>query len=125
MAAPDTPVNRLPSYTAMCRFAVADPEVAHLLDTERYHQAVEAFGSAVDSDDDGNWMRQLQRNPNTGAYEKTIDNVWLVLEHDPQLRGKFALNEFANRGEVFGALPWDAREERRQWEDNDNCGAYW
>lgn len=51
---------------------------------------------------DGNWMRQLQRNPNTGAYEKTIDNVWVVLEHDPQLRGKFALNEFANRGEVFG-----------------------
>lgn len=125
MAAPDTPVNRLPSYTAMCRFAVADPEVAHLLDTERYHQAVEAFGSAVNSDDDGNWMRQLQRNPNTGAYDKTIDNVWLVLEHDPQLRGKFALNEFANRGEVFGALPWDARTERRQWEDNDNCGAYW
>lgn len=124
-AKPDTPVNKLPSFVEMCRFAVADPQVAHLLDTERYAQAVEAFGASPASEEDGNWMHLLLRNPNTGAYDKTIDNVWIVLEHDPQLKGKFALNEFANRGEVFGALPWDPRTSRRQWEDNDNCGAYW
>lgn len=124
-AKPDTPVNKLPSFVEMCRFAVADPQVTHLLDTERYNQAVEAFGVEPAPGDDGNWMRQLKRNPNTGAYDKTIDNVWTILENDPQLRGKFAVNEFANRAEVFGALPWDAREGRRQWEDNDNCGAYW
>lgn len=124
-AEPDTPANRLPSYTEMCRFAVADPQVAHLLDTDRYNRAVEAFGAEPDAGDDGNWMRLLTRSPNTGAWDKTIDNLWTILEHDPQLRGKFAINEFANRAEVFGRLPWNPREDRRQWEDNDNCGAYW
>lgn len=124
-ALPSTPANKLPSYTAMCQLAVADPQVAHLLDTERYNQAVEAFGAEPTDGDSADWMRRLKRNPNTGVYDKTIDNAWIVLEHDPQLQGKFALNEFANRGEVFGPLPWDPRAERRQWEDNDNCGMYW
>lgn len=124
-AKPDTPTNKLPSFMEMCRFAVADPQVSHLLDTERYNRAVEAFGADPAPDDDAGWLRQLKRNPNTGAYDKTIDNVWAILENDPRLRGKFAVNEFASRAEVFGALPWDAREGRRQWEDNDNCGTYW
>ena len=124
-AKPDTPANKLPSFKEMCRFAVADQQVSHLLDTERYTQAVEAFGANPAPGDDGNWLSLLKRNPNTGAYDKTIDNVWTILENDPRLRGKFAVNEFASRAEVFGALPWDSREGRRQWEDNDNCGAYW
>ena len=59
-AKPDTPVNKLPSFVEMCRFAVADPQVTHLLDTERYNQAVEAFGVEPAPGDDGNWMRQLE-----------------------------------------------------------------
>ena len=130
-AKPDTPVNKLPSYLAMCKFAGADADVLARMDKERYEQAVESFaaeatGSHVSQDSlDTDWMRALRHNTSTGAYEKTIDNIWIVLEHDPQLKGRFALNEFANRGEVFGALPWDTRTIRRQWEDNDNYGLYW
>lgn len=57
--------------------------------------------------------------PPNGSFSKPI------LEHDPLLKGKFALNQFAGRGEVLGALPWDARTGRRFWDDNDNQGLYW
>ena len=52
------------------------------------------------------WVAQLTVNKQTGVIKATIDNVWLILENDPNLKGKFALNEFAGRGEVLGALPW-------------------
>ena len=64
-------------------------------------------------------------NTQTGLPKATIDNVWIILEHDPLLKGRFALNRFAGRGEVLGALPWDARTVRRLWDDNDNEGLYW
>ena len=119
----DTPANKLPSYTAMCTFAAADMRVADLMNQEKYNQAAADFGETPEGEST-KWMRQLKCN-SVGAYDKTIDNIWTILENDHRLRGKFALNEFANRGEVFGELPWDKRTMRRQWEDNDNYGAYW
>ena len=67
----------------------------------------------------------LELNRQTGTIKATIDNIWLILENDPNLRGKFALNEFAGRGEVLGDLPWSAFDKRRGWTDNDNQGLYW
>nr|WP_319488496.1 virulence-associated E family protein [uncultured Caproiciproducens sp.] len=125
-AKPDTPNNRLPSFTSMCELAVADQNVAALLNKERYEVATKDFEDVpTDNDTDAaNWMSKLQTNAQ-GAPLKTIDNIWTILENDPRLKGKFAMNEFANRGEVFGSLPWNPFECRRQWEDSDNDGAYW
>lgn len=47
-------------------------------------------------------MSKLAVNTQTGLPKSTIDNVWIILEHDPLLKGKFALNQFAGRGEVLG-----------------------
>lgn len=125
-AQPNTPTNRLPSYTAMCQFAVADGGVAALLNTERYETAVEAFtGMQMPADaalEPANWMGLLKTSPISGAPEKTVDNVLIILEHDPMLRGKVAFDEFANRGLALGALPWDSRAARRQWTDTDDAG---
>lgn len=125
-AQPNTPTNRLPSYTVMCQFAVADSSVAALLNTERYETAVEAFtGMQMPTDatlEPANWMGLLKTSPVTGAPEKTVDNVLIILEHDPMLRGKVAFDEFANRGLALGALPWDSRAARRQWTDTDDAG---
>jgi predicted P-loop ATPase len=50
----------------------------------------------------------------------------IILEHDPRVRGKFALNQFAGRGEVLGTLPWSGKEEkRRMWSDTDSNALYW
>lgn len=125
-AAPGTPTNRLPSYTAMCETASQDKEVSGLLLKERWAEATEGFTAvpAADSEEDSSWISQLKVNKN-GLPQSTIDNVWLILENDPHLQGKFAMNAFAGRGEVLGALPWTERGDRRLWGDNDNQGLYW
>ena len=126
-AQPGTPTNRLPSYAAMCELAVQDADVAALMSQERYQEAVQDFAGVAgnNNEDPANWMTLLAVNSQTGLPKATIDNVWIILEHDPLLKGKFALNRFAGRGEVLGALPWDTRAVRRLWEDNDNEGLYW
>ena len=126
-AEPGTPTNRLPSYTAMCELAVGDKDTAGALARERYGEAAQDFaGVAPDNGaDPANWMGKLALNTQTGLPKATIDNVWIILENDPQLKGKFALNRFAGRGEVLAPLPWDKRTQRRLWDDNDNEGMYW
>ncbi len=126
-AQPGTPNNRLPSYRAMCELAVQDAGVAALMSQERYQEAVKDFENVApgNNDDPANWMTMLAVNTQTGLPKATIDNVWTILEHDPLLKDKFALNSFSGRGEVLGALPWDSREFRRRWDDNDNQGLYW
>lgn len=119
-AKPDTPINRLPSYTAMCEFAVSDTYVAALLNQERYEKATADF--SVDVEDNANWISKLQVSSTIGTPAKTIDNILIILENDPLLKGKIAFNEFSNRAEVFGSLPWDERNERRTWGNVDDAG---
>ncbi|MEW6663044.1 MAG: VapE domain-containing protein [Bacillota bacterium] len=121
-AKPDTPTNKLPSYMAMCELAVADPSVAALLNQERYEKATQEFAATIEQDDNANWISKLAISTTTGAPAKTTDNVLIILENDPLLKGKLAFDEFANRGLVLGALPWDSRRERRQWTDVDDAG---
>lgn len=122
-----TPANRLPSYAAMCEYACGLSGVSALISKERYESAVKDFEgiNVGDGEEPENWMMLLEKNAQTGAVKATIDNVRIILEHDPLLKGKFALNQFANRGEVLGALPWDQHAKRRLWDDNDNQGLYW
>lgn len=119
-AKPDTPTNKLPSYVAMAEFAKGIKEVAILLTKERYEEANKDFQS-VNTDCSDEWMFNLKRNSN-GVIEKTIDNILLVLENDPLVKGKIALDDFANRGLVLGALPWDSSEKKRFWNDTDDAG---
>lgn len=123
-AKPGTPTNKLPSYAAMTAFAMQQEPVAGLLMQERYERAVESFGGdAAATPEDMDWMKRLEINSN-GLYLKTVDNVLIVLEHDPALKGKIAFDEFANRGLVLGPLPWDPRPERRPWASSDDAGIY-
>lgn len=125
-AKPDTPVNKLPSFTQMASFALNDAGVAAIINQERYERAVEDFGEQATgtpaTEEDLNWIRNLQISPNTGAPAKTTDNLLIILEKDPLLKRKIAFDEFANRGLVLGPLPWDQCEGRRQWTDIDDAG---
>lgn len=123
-ATPGTPVSSLPSYKAMKEKANQDPEVRRLRAREKQAEIQAAFGP-VEVEDDENWMGLLDISAQSGKYKPTIDNVRIILEHDPNLKGGFALNRFSGRGEVLSALPWDSAGRRRPWEDNDNSGLYW
>ena len=119
-AKPETPTIRLPSFVAMCEFAVADTYVAALLNQERYVLATRDFATAPE--DNANWISLLAVSSTTGTPAKTTDNILIILEYDPLLKGKLAFDEFANRGLALGALPWDKRAGRRQWTDVDDAG---
>lgn len=126
-AVADTPVVKLPSYKAMCELAVTDKAVIATLNREQHEQAMKEFegmGLDPENDKDSEWTEQLQRTQD-GKIKNTIDNVLQILDGDPLLKGKFALNEFAGRGEVLGALPWEKSEKRRMWSDTDSNGLYW
>lgn len=119
-AKPDTPVNVLPSYKAMCEFAVKDVNVSALLNKERYEKATQDFASPPD--DTENWISKLQLSSQTGLPMKTTDNILIILDNDPLLKDKLAFDEFANRGLVLGELPWNNAQKRRQWTDIDDAG---
>ncbi len=123
----NTPGSKLPSYTEMKRLAISDRKVSDLLGKERFELAKETFSdnnseSTNSSAVDLAWLSKLSKNPNTGRFENSISNIVTVLENDPLLKGKIALDEFANRGLATGALPWDKRNIRRNWSDTDDAG---
>lgn len=124
--APDTPVIKFPSYKAMCDLALQDHGVIATLNREQHEQALKDFeGIASEApEDDPDWAERLQRNQNN-TVKGTIDNIRIILDGDPLLKGRFALNQFAGRGEVLAALPWNTSGKRRLWSDTDNNGLYW
>ena len=128
-----TPTNRMPSYNAMCELAASDTKVAALLAKERHDEAVKEFEGISSNNNDApeNWMQKLKINPRTGVPLSTINNVVIILGNDPNLKNKFALNEFAGRGEVLALLPWETPTEdekteyrRRLWSDTDTNNLY-
>lgn len=120
-----TPVNKLPSFVAMSRLALDDKPVADLIAKERFEQAQDAFAAPTEeSQEDLAWISQLAVDGN-GNYKKTVNNVILVLQNDPLLKGRIVTDEFAGRGLVLGAVPWNRCTEKRLWTDTDNSGFYW
>ena len=118
-AAPGTPSNRLPSFTAMCELASGDSQVAALLLDERWSKAQAAFSQMGDTaEDDGSWRRLLDAN-SQGNPEKTMKNLKTALAHDPKLKGKLRLNLFSGRIDLVGELPWKRPSDTATWGDDD------
>lgn len=118
----DTPVNRLPSFTAMSEFAAADSQVKELMNKERMEEVLKDFDLKVEKDGeiDTSWTEKLHYGPK-GKLLSTIENVLTILENDYFLKGRLAYNEFSNRAVVTGKLPW-SREINRDWKDEDDAG---
>ena len=124
-AVPDTPVAKLPSFKAMCDYVLTDDATVATLNREQHEQAMKEFeGMGLEDEGDSEWAKDLKRKQN-GEIKSTIDNVRLILNGDPLLAGRFALNKFAGRGEVLDALPWEQSKRRRLWSDTDSNGLYW
>lgn len=127
-AKPDTPVTQLPSFKAMCEFAVSQQPVAALINQERYQNAVKDFqGTALPADagDDTEWMSKLQVSSQTGLPNKTIDNILIILENDPLIKGRFYHDEFAQHCVKEAPLPWEQGQvyiRPKLWGDADDAG---
>lgn len=120
-AKPETPVNKMPSYIAMCERAVQDQDVAALLSRERYEAATKDFATpAADTDEaPENWMQLLERNGANGGYAKTMKNYKVIINNDLNFKDKIKLNLFTGRTDVLGKLPWIRPSDSHLWNDSD------
>lgn len=107
-----TPISRMPSTLAMSKMAQNDGLVKQMLVENRLAEAEFDFGDEVETPSiegtekkDTKWMQKLTIKKD-GGFEDTRTNLLLILENDPNLKGKFALNEFAQRALVKDDLPW-------------------
>lgn len=131
----DTPVTKLPSYAAMCRFATELPAVREQMAAERADDADAIFGdltsaeTAADAETapDTSWQANLEINAKTGNPEATINNALLIITGDPMLRGRIGQSDFDGRRYVRKTLPWDAENGKKRvypdlWNDSDDAG---
>ena len=119
LATPGTPVNRLPSYTAMSELAIGDKAVVK--DIAMFN--LREISAAFDDDEDTDWLSALTMNTK-GRIEATIENALTIITHDPDVAGRFYYDEFRTRPAVCGDMPWQPFAERITdvWADSDDAG---
>ncbi|MBE6057852.1 virulence-associated E family protein [Clostridium sp.] len=120
-AKPDTPANRMPSFSRMSEFASSDEKVMQTLGKERMEKAQEDFGIVETEEVDTEWLKEITYTEQ-GKVRSTISNFLLIIENDPMLKGKIAYNEFSNRAVVIGQLPWRKKDNISDWNDTDDSG---
>lgn len=121
-AKPDTPANRMPSYSKMSEFAANDKKVLVTIGQEKMAAAQDDF-EVVETKEEVSteWLYELEYTEQ-GKLRSTISNFSLILENEPLLKGKIAFNEFSNRANVVGQLPWRAKGNFQDWTDTDDSG---
>ena len=105
-----TPSNKLPSFMAMVDCATKDGKVRKRLGTERLLEIKGDFATEYKSEEgeeesDTDWL-ELMDTDKKGNYKNTIDNIRIVLDNDPRIKKKLALNKFEQREVALGDLPW-------------------
>lgn len=129
-------VTALPSYKRMIDLAVSDEQVSKQRSDELLQHALRDFtgepedeetetalGEAETSDE---WRKELQLD-SKGNFANTIDNIRLILMHDPLLKGRIYLNEFEGRMIITRNLPWrKVTKNTRDFTDDDaDCLAHY
>lgn len=117
----DTPINKLPSYKAMCDFAAEDGEVKKNIVAERIAEVNEAFAEEL-KDTNLDWAKKLDTNDH-GEVKATTENLVLILENDPNIAGKIAVNKFKGLPCIIDNVPWRKCRDKlngEQWEDEDS-----
>jgi len=125
-AKPGTASNHLPSFLAMVDHASKDPRVRKLIGLEKIQGLQEDFAEAFKGEEgeevDLDWLSNLDADKH-GNYRNTIDNIRIVLDNDPNLKGKLALNKFEQREIAKSNLPWrEVNKETRYLNDTDDAG---
>lgn len=115
---PDMPISGRPSYKAMTELARNDKRVKTQLVNDRMAEAVEDFDSPLEEAED--WKDKLKIT-DKGGIAQTIENVVIILKHDPKLVGCIALNEMSHDIVACKKLPWRSVSNTSQWIDSDDA----
>lgn len=121
---PETPVQKRPSYSTMCEWAVKDKGVTRELDVNRLEVMRQIFGEEM-GEVDIEWMSKLQKTK-SGENSCSIENVRLIVLNDPHLRTSFYYDGFRNRDTICGPLPWRKDTiDGQPMTDADDTGLRW
>lgn len=109
----DTPINKMPSYLSMEVHAMKDKKVRKQRGEEKLQDAKVDFadineeneGEVSAEDQDLSWMEELEMD-RKGNYYSTIDNLVLILENDPRLKGNMVYDQLEQRPIARRNLPW-------------------
>jgi predicted P-loop ATPase len=106
--APDTLINKLPSYL----------EMEKMLGVSKHKTAKKDITPQEDGE---SWEDKLKKNKN-GKVENCLENIVTILENDEYVKGLFGLNLFADRIEILRDLPegWSKAKKTKNWEDVDD-----
>ena len=118
--APDTPTSSRPSYKAMAQLATEDKRVIAQLVADRTAEAVDDFDQLPEEKAAADWHSKLKITEK-GAIAQTIENVVLILTHDPKLTGCLAFNEMEHNIVTLRSLPWRKVKGASQWIDADDA----
>ena len=121
-AAPGTPVVKLPSYQLMSDIAVGDEAVREELALTKLRELTDVWDEDQ-AEEDTDWLKKLDMD-SRGEFEGTIDNAYLILTNDPNLKHSYYYDEFKERPIVSGDLPWAKFNLRMTdgWTDTDDAG---
>ena len=105
----DTPIGKLPSFSAMSEFAIKDERVKSVFAEERKAQAEQEFA-------DEDWENALELEKN-GRVKDTLDNIVLILDNDPKL-AVIGYNELKSTIDFLARPAWQPIKYPT-WTDND------
>ncbi len=108
-ASPDTPLNRLPSHTAMLDLATKDKRVTREM-LQLVKDDFDQLDPDADDPDDDDWRLNLSVNPRTGRPDNVVANFDLLAANDPVLQG-LVFNELSLAVETAVDLPWRPRSK--------------
>ncbi len=109
----DTEAAKLPSFKAMCEFAVKDENVKMTIAGERMEIAEKEF-----SGENEDWQKQLEYEKRSTVVKNTLRNLLLILNNDEKLKG-IVFNQLSDGMEIKGEVPWE--HPGRFWRDADDA----
>lgn len=115
--APDMKISSRPSYKAMAQMVAQDKKVKAQIVADRMAEAAADYEPLPEETD---WRERLKVTEK-GAIAQTIENVVIILTHDPDLAGRLALNEMDHNIVTTGDLPWRTVQGRSPWTDSDDA----
>ena len=120
-ADPDTPVNRMPSFIAMERFARNEEKTAALIAKEKIKELQEDFGD-LDEVADMSWTAQMQMDERKKNFLASPYNFGLIVRNDPRLKDLARRDIFRGRDIIVRDLPWRKMETDPFWNNSDDNG---
>ena len=118
----DLPINKKPSYIAMCDLVAKDVLVKQQIGEHKLNEAQNVFKNIdnieVKSSRDIEWLKEMDVD-RKGNYLNTINNIALILEHDPIFINNIAFDEFKQQAIFKRDLPWRKIKDKDLLNDKD------